>query len=355
MKSVRGFIILILSGFSFIICAQQDAPLSYVYDVSVLVNPALVGLGGELYGDIHSRDIFRLNYKNQIADAFTYYSVKTASLSYEHLFAKERMGLGFNVYSNTYGRNAFRDLAVMASYAYHVTLAKNANSVTHRISLGLSAGYRNLAYDFDDIQTGSMYDPRYVGGFDPSERPIFDNSYNQAHVFDINVGAVYTGKVSDMCILKAGVAASHIFNSETDFMEEGSRRPIKAIAFVESSFRFGGVKTYGNNLQTGEKIRYSVNNTSISPYSAPRNFSELSTSILYVYQDFNNTLELAVSYKFHFSSVYSLGVGLAYRTETVVIPAILTDFARFSLAISFEYHTTANYNNMVALGLGYRF
>ena len=344
--------------------AQTDAPLNPGFDIGILVNPARCGLDGELFdplfrmGGLRSEpgspelpakrvsQTVNLNYKNQLARAFSDGSLKILSASYQARFFKERMALGVHAYSNTLNTQAMQDFQLMLTYAYHWSIVEDdAGNPLHRLSFGLQAGYRNYGYRTGNMQTGSMYDPSYTGGFNPSLLP-FEELPRTRHLADGHAGVQYTGVFSSWR-LDAGVAFFHLFRPETGILEEGYRVPLRFSAYASAVLPLGSWRRFGWNGVS-------------RPGSAGAGGSELGFDFYYVFQpdrlgsSLSSVFYGGVSYRYVLQRDFSVGGALYFRSQRTFIPQVMLDLARFTLLFQMEFNANYSYNNLFSIGLGYR-
>ncbi|MEG1497978.1 MAG: type IX secretion system membrane protein PorP/SprF, partial [Bacteroidales bacterium] len=327
---------------------QNDAPLNPTFDLPLLLNPAMAGLGTENFDGFggmasaltsrknkRSSQSFLVHYKNQLSGAFSASSLKIISASYENLFFKKRMALGVDVYSNTLNNTALTDLSVMITYAYHWNIIEDMyGNPQHRLSFGLQAGYRQWSFNVEKMHTGSMYDPSYTGGYNPSLSVLDPKEQTNKNLFDAQFGLYYTGVLSSSFLLHLGASAWHIFRPETGFLFEKERTPVKWVAYADVVWKFGGETGTETGLSTGS--------------------SDLKLHGFYNYQGGWNLWELGLNYQYHFTSDYSLALGFGYRSGNVFLPIIMADIKNFTLKFQMECNATYAVNNLFAIGLGYR-
>lgn len=325
--------------------AQCDAPLNPGFDLGLMVNPARCGLDGEVFDPFYRDVVFSrerkktaqnvsLDYKNQINGAFSSSSLKILSAAYQCRFFRERMALGVHAYSNTLYSQAVQDFQIMLTYAYHWTIAADLEGTPlHRLSFALQAGYRNYGYRTENMQTGSMYDPSYVGGFNPSLLPL-DQLPEPRHLADGNFGMQYSGIFGSRWRLDAGFSAFHLFRPKTGVIDETYRVPLRFSAYASAA-------------------------VGLSPRTSPKG-SELGFVFYYSYQPDNGVGSVlsafygGVSYRYVFAPDYSVGGALYVRSQCTFIPQLTIDLARFTLMFQMEFNTNYSFNNLFSLGLAYR-
>lgn len=147
--------------------AQQLPVMNhYIYN-PYLYNPARTGQNP--FGSIN------INFKKQWVDLP--YSPITGSLSVEAPLPVANMGLGGMLYSDR--MHIINKLGGMLSYAYHVPFSKE---YTHRLSGGLSLGFINQRFDFQEATVGN-----------PNDNQILPTEAN-ATAFDFSLGLDYQWK-----------------------------------------------------------------------------------------------------------------------------------------------------------------
>lgn len=321
--------------------AQCDAPLNPGFDLGLMVDPARCGLDGEVFDPFYreavsSRDRRKtsqnvsINYKNQINQAFSNNSLKILSAAYQCRFFRERMALGVHAYSNTLYSQAMQDFQIMFTYAYHWTIVADLEGIPlHRLSFALQAGYRNYGYRTGNMQTGSMYDPSYVGGFNPSLLP-FDQLPEPRHLADGNFGMQYSGIFDSRWRLDAGFSAFHLFRPKTGVLDENYRVPLRFSAYASATV---GLSEKGSELGFVFYYSYQADNSADNVLSA---------------------FYGGLSYRYVLAPGYALGGSLYFRSERTFIPQLTIDLARFTLMFQMEFNTNYSFNNLFSIGLAYR-
>lgn len=322
--------------------AQVDVPFSLHFDAGLLYNPSTCGLSSEeafLHTEGRTSPVKQeilLNYRNQMSNAFTSQSVKILNLAYQVRFFKERMSLGVHVFSNTLNRQAMQDIMAMFTYAYHWTIVSGSEGwPMHRLSFGLQAGYRFYGFKPDNILTGGMYDPSYVGGYNPSLRPV-DELPEPRNLFDGNFGILYTGRFSERLILNAGFSMYHLFRPQTGWGDDIKAVPLRWLGHAQVLYSLSSV--YGNSQ--------------LKP--------EIGVSAFYSYQSYDlssqkpHTIGAGIEVRMHLEPWYLFSLGLDFRTERTFIPYFAFDVKGFELRLQMEFNASYSYNNMMGIGLSYR-
>lgn len=329
--------------------AQRDCPLSANFDLPVLLNPARCGLNGETLHDYASVHSANLNYKTQMNGMFANYAIRALSASYNMLLLNRTMAAGIEVYTNTLNNAATSDFSMHLTYAYHWNLSKEeqGSEPSHRLSFGLQAGFRRWAINLDNLQTGSMYDPAYSGGLNPAMAPIYDFDELSRTVFDIQVGAHYTGWIMPTLNVQGGVSAYHLNRGQIGFGYVTSRTPVR--------FNVYG----GAAWQSKEVPSVSVRHGGGIEVDPDLMAHEVSGTVTYTNQDIYNVLEIAAMYRVYLCGDLSLGAGLAYRTlskANVFSPILSLDINSFTLNIQCDFNlgTGSAFTNIFAMGLAYR-
>lgn len=330
-----------------VLCAQTDAPVDMYFDLPLLVNPARCGLSQEETevfvqkkkdgeeGKV--RQTVHLNYKNQCVGAFNSESLRILSASYEARFFENRMALGAHIYSNTLNASSMRDISAVLSYAYHWDVAADGEgNILHRLSFGLQAAYRFWGYNTANMQTGSMYDPSYTGGYNPGLHPSQDE-FPERHMFDAHFGIHYTGNLGERWRLNAGVALFHMFRPRSGLTDDNQRVPLRWAAYSEASFMLSpNLRATGQGSELSFTASYAYQ---ASEYAAQRAYM----------------IQAGLGYRYHFNSDLFIGASFIFRTEQTFIPQITLDVHRFTLRFQMEFNANYTYNNLFAIGLSYRF
>lgn len=327
--------------------AQQDSPLSANFDLPLLINPARCGLNGETLNDYTSVHSANLNYKTQMNGMFAGYAIRVLSASYNILLLDRTMAAGIEIYTNTLNNAATSDFSANLTYAYHWNLSKEQQGeVRHRLSFGLQAGLRRWAINLDRLQTGSMYDPAYSGGINPSLAPIYDFEELSRTVFDIQVGAHYTGWINPNLNVQGGVSAYHLNRGQTGLGFVTSRTPVRFNVYGGAAWRNKEVPA-SSGRHGGIEINFD------------QAAHEVSGTVTFINQNTYNMLEIAAMYRLYLSGDFSVGAGLAYRTlsqANVFSPVLSADIDGFTLNIQCDFNcgTGGAFTNIFAIGLAYR-
>lgn len=325
--------------------AQVDAPVNTGFDIPLLINPAQCGLTEEEYDPLFAysnpkermSNAVQLNYKNQVSGAFSRYSMRIVSAAYQARFFQKRMALGLHLYSNTLNASALSDFSAFVTYAYHWDMVLDEfGAPLHRLSFGLQAGYRHWGYNSGNMLTGSMYDPSYIGGYNPSLRPDDAELPDNKNMFDGNFGLQYTGVFSSKVRLNIGGSLYHIFRPKTGIFSPDYRVPMRWVAYTDLFVAVSpGFMEVGRGSQLGFSFMYN--------YQRPESS-----------HDKASTFEGGINYYYLFKKNLSVGCGLLYRTEMTFVPQVMIDVDRFTLRLQMEFNVNYSYNNLMAIGLGYR-
>jgi hypothetical protein len=326
-----------------VVCfAQVDFPVHFT-DAALRINPARAGIG-ENYAEGAKGGAF-VNYKNQTSDMFGASSLKIVDAGIEQSFMSRTLSIGLDFFSGTLCKTALKDLSVHFSAAYHWTISKDMfGGISHRLSFGLQAGYRNFAADANILTTTGMYDPHYTGGINWSASPLLGSNYNTTrHIFDMACGVYYMGAITSLITARTGISVSHLTRPKTAFIEENVRTPIRTIAQVDLTW------------QSAEYI-VSYNSAGRSVLEVPSGMISVSGDILYSNQGVFNAIEAGVRCRYHFNNTYAAGVLLHGRHEngnSEIIPGISFHLAGLTLRIGYEAFFKHSITNMFSLGLRY--
>jgi hypothetical protein len=322
---------------------QIDFPVHFS-DISSRVNPACAGIS-ENYAKGAKGSAF-INYKNQTSDMFGASSLKIVDAGIEQSFMSRSISVGINLFSGTLCKTALKDLSANFSVAYHWTIEKDMfGNISHRISFGLQAGYRNFAANTDILTTTGMYNPSYTGGIDWNKSPLLGDNYSTTtrHIFDMASGVYYTGAITSLISTHVGVSISHIIRPKTAFIEENTRTPIRTVAQVDVTW------------QSVEYIN-TYNNKGRQTLETPEGMISISGDILYSNQEKFNAIEAGMRFRYHFNNLYAIGALLHGRYENKngeIIPGISFHLAGLTVRLSYEAFFKHRVTNMLSLSLRY--
>jgi type IX secretion system PorP/SprF family membrane protein len=198
--------------------AQQTSTSDHYLVQQYLVNPAAAGLNGT--------SAF-LEYRKQWVGFSG--APETQVLAIDGAIKKENIGLGLMLVNDQV--NFLGSTEVMSSFAYRIKLDEK-----HFLRFGLSAGVNQNRILFDKIVSE-----------DATEVQVFQSNQN-ATSFDGAAGLFY-----ELGELKAGIAASHLFN-EKYYYENN---------FNENSLKFQNIRHYLANAQY--RINFSQGKWAVMP------------------------------------------------------------------------------------------
>lgn len=287
--------------------AQTSFPISMVTSAPTQLNPAMTGL-------TDSRFRAHAHFKSQMGRVMTG-GVSGTGISVDYNFAERQMGLGFSIFSNSLNRTALRDFNLMVSYAYRLFL--NEWSL---LSLGVQTGFSQVGFSHAELIFGSQFDPTYLGGFNPHNRPdyLLERNINN---LDASVGAHWQAFLGNSVLLSAGASAFHLIPVRTDFLGEDTYLRPKYVFSI--------------------KTRY---------VREPFHFVP---SVMHVTQSGQNYTEMGMRVEFRDRTNFA-SVGFFYRTPNVIIPAIGFGVDRFAVNISIEYYLRTNFSQIFNISLSFR-
>ena len=338
MKRLIPFLSYFISALCF---GQIDFPVHFT-DVSLRINPASVGISENYVAG--SKGGAFVNYKNQTSDMFGASSLKIIDAGFEQSFMNRSISVGVNFFSGTLCKTALKDISANFSMAYHWVISKDMfGNISHRLSFGLQAGYRNFAINTDVLTTTGMYDPRYAGGVDWSKSPISDNYNTTRHLCDMAGGIYYMGAITSLVSTHVGVSVNHLTRPKTAFIIDDARTPIRTVVQADV---------------TWQSAEYSVtyNDRGKMMLIIPEGMLSISGDVLYSNQDKFNAIEAGTRFRYHFNNNYAIGILLHGRYENnngEIIPGISFNLAGLTVRIGYEAFFKHSTTNMLSIGLRY--
>ncbi|MGB0428824.1 MAG: PorP/SprF family type IX secretion system membrane protein [Bacteroidia bacterium] len=264
---MKKLIIIVIAAISFTALKAQQIPLyTQYYNNEFLYNPSQT-----LTDDYSSLSLF---YRKQWILSES--PLVTQGVVFQTPLKTEKVGLGVNLINDKFG--IFNRTGASMAYSYQVDL--NAD---HKLLLGLSAGFMNTNYDWNQ-DVSILSDPRF-------QEAITDRVTS----FDATFGFTYKWKE-----LEVGVAIPHLLADDLDFTVESSdllyfnyRHYVASAAY---QFRFGDDK-YG--LRPLALVRYQP---AVNPLF----------DINAVF-DYNQKVWAAVGYRYEGAMTFGAGVKLHDR------------------------------------------
>jgi type IX secretion system PorP/SprF family membrane protein len=141
---IKWFWVLLLSGFSATVEAQQQPMYSQYMFNMMNINPAYAGSRGVLTGTAL--------YRNQWVGIDQ--APQTVSLSFDMPLNEKKIGLGFQVYNDQIGVE--KTTGFNASYAFRIQVSRGGT-----LSLGLQGGLLNYRANYADVSTIQPNDPLF--------------------------------------------------------------------------------------------------------------------------------------------------------------------------------------------------
>jgi hypothetical protein len=322
--------------------AQIDFPI-HATDAAARINPAIAGISESYLQGV--RGVAFVNYRNQTSNMFNSSSLKIINAGVEQSFMDRNMTLNIDFFSGTLCNTALKDISARLSVAYHWTIRKDIfGNISHRLSFGLQAGYRNFAVNSDILTTTGMYDPRYAGGVDWSKSPLLYDDYSTTrHIFDMAAGIHYTGAITSLITGRIGVSMGHLTRPKTVFIEENTRTPILTVAQVDVTW------------QSAEYI-LTYNNRGRQVLNIPAGMISVSGEVLYSNQDKFNAIEAGMRFRYHFNNQHAIGFVLHGRYEDKngeIIPGISFYLSGITIRVGYEMFLKHSETNMLFVCLRY--
>ena len=315
-KSIKTLLVVFIACFSLNVFSQ-DIHFSQFYASPLTLNPAMTG---NLNGSYRLTAIYRNQYAT-IPAPYNTFAISADMSILRNSLQGDHAGIGFSAYNDVAGDGDLSNTSVMLSAAYHKGLDRFKR---HNISVGLQGGYTQKSLQFGQLNFGSQLTDE---GFDPSlpnGEPVQDQSFGY---FDLNFGAMYTGRFVEGISGYGGVSFHHFSQPKESFLGSDNRLGSRLVLH-------GGGEIFINN------------SLSISP------------SGIFMQQTGAKELTLGSAVSYHFLNEgqngkrTSLFGGLWYRIPHEIIFVGGIDFKDLRFGISYDL-TFSNLSNANAYQGGF--
>jgi len=185
------FIIVFLGCIVLMDVQAQDIHFSQFYASPLTLNPAMTG---NLNGSYRLTAIYRNQYAT-IPAPYNTFAVSGDMSVLRGMLRGDHAGVGIVAYNDVAGDGNLSNTSILVSAAYHKSMDRFK---AHNVSVGIQGGFTQKSIDFNKLIfpnqiTESGPDPILIEGGINGE-PVQDNAFSY---FDFNVGAMYTGKMTE--------------------------------------------------------------------------------------------------------------------------------------------------------------
>jgi type IX secretion system PorP/SprF family membrane protein len=206
----------------------QDIHYTHITFSPMYTNPAFTGY---FNGNLR----LYANYRNQYLTVLGGSSFQTYSGAADFsmpvgIYSKDFVGAGLYTFHDRVGKpddgGQFVTTGIGLSGAYSKSIASRAE---HALTLGIMAMYLQRRFAGDEVFFGSQYDA-VTGEIIPTPPPgeLGPNSTLSYNNFDISLGLMYLGKVSNSLVLYTGFSVAHFIQPRWSFLDaEEARLPIR--------------------------------------------------------------------------------------------------------------------------------
>lgn len=293
----------------------QDVHFSQFYMAPLFMNPALAGAE-------HNLEAI-LNYKNQwqsVSEPF-----RTYAFAYDMRISKSKNKKGFwaagiNCFSDNDGNASLNTTEVALTIAYQVVISQYSI-----LGAGIQAGYAQRSIDPSSFQWGDQYDGTAYNPNLSSNEPTVANSISYADLgagvnwrYDNTSGIV---NVTDNHDLKAdvGFAMFHVNQPKYSFYGDNEKLSIKYVLHGTALFCLAN-----SNIGFVPGIFYSMQGGATELFAG--------TLVRYkLRQDSKYT---------GFNKSMALSLGGYYRMGDAGVIAMLLEYSKYSIGISYDINTS---------------
>lgn len=199
-----------------LVASAQDIHFTQYFSAPLTLNPALAGL---IQQDIR----LSANYRSQWASVSANpYTTMTASVDAAILKGKladgDALGVGALMIYDKSGSGALTNTTAAFNIAYHKGFGRDK---LQHISLGVQAGMVSKAIDYSNLIFADGINTS-TGTIITGATPGVGNINQSLSYMDINVGAMWSGKVNEHTMLYAGTSYNHVTSPTENFIENGS-------------------------------------------------------------------------------------------------------------------------------------
>lgn len=206
----------------------QDPHFTQYFASPLTLNPALTGL---VQNDLR----LAANYRNQWGSVSPNPYV-TGTISYDMAAMKgtlnngDAIGIGLMGMFDKSGVGALQNTSVGLSLAYHKNFGYEK---THTLSLGFQGVLVQKSIQFDKLKFEDQYD--YLTG--STDNKTGENLNNSDLTYpDFNVGAMYSGRMSENSTMYAGISYYHLTQPVETFLAGSHKIHSRMSAYLGGSF-----------------------------------------------------------------------------------------------------------------------
>lgn len=286
--------------------AQADVHFSQFYEVTVLRNPALVGLSDQDYK-------ISLAYRDQwssIANPF-----QTAMFTAEGRFPVSYASSDFisvGLMAN-YDKAGSVDRKISTFYpAVNYSKCLNPNKNTY-LSMGFTGGYLQYSFDMSKATFNNQYQNGYDPGLGGESIPT-----NRVGILDVGAGINYStiGGANKDILYTGGVSAYHLTRPQNSFFKNND---------MTLAMRWNA--NFGFSKQASDDIVYQVHVN----YSQQGQFREIMGG---------GMLGWNAIVKGALNSIFTVYAGIYYRHNDAVIPVVKLRFKDLALSCSYDVNVS---------------
>ena len=201
---------IVLSGLSFAVNAQ-DAHFSQYFSSPLTLNPAQTGL---IQSDWRASANFRTQWYTVSDNPYV-----TGTVAYDMPLLRGKLpegdGLGIGVMGlfDRAGAGGYQNTTLAISLAYHKAFGMDKQ---HTVSLGVQGAFVQKSIHADKLVFGDQFNPSLPNYIQSQTAEQFVNA--DITYPDFNVGALYSGKISEFSTIYVGGSYFHLTNPEEKFL-----------------------------------------------------------------------------------------------------------------------------------------
>lgn len=192
---------------------SQDIHFSQFYASPLTLNPAMTG---NLNGNYRLTAIYRNQYAT-IPAPYNTFAVSADMSILRNSLGGDHAGVGISAYNDVAGDGDLSNTSIFVSAAYHKGFDRFKR---HNISVGIQTGFTQKSLQFQQLEFGTQLTDN---GFDPllpNGEPVQDQSFGY---FDVNIGAMYTGRFVEGISGYGGVTFHHFAQPKESFLGTDNR------------------------------------------------------------------------------------------------------------------------------------
>lgn len=281
----------------------QDIHFSQFHMSPLTTNP---GLTGNFLGTMRLGGIYRSQWGGILAKSYRTPSFYIDAPVIRGFRKQDWVGAGGVLYQDQAGAGNLTTGGLWFSAAYHLGLGKTAKRV---LSVGLQYGIGQK--QVNDIQNLRFFDGIENGGSSLDEANI---SGDNTRYTDVNVGIVYTQKLTGDDRIHGGISAAHVSRGRATVLSAGGggfRLPL----------RFVGYAAAETTMRERFKVRPAV-------------------QFQYMDSQYELLLQAIGGYVISPEEQLTLLVGLGYRLQDAVIPYVGVDYKTFKVGLAYDLNAS---------------